>query len=72
MTDLCLMSPDPDTSELTVTSLHEGVSREQVQAATGWEVRFAEAVASTARPPDHELKVLRELHARTARAHAGA
>jgi glutaconate CoA-transferase, subunit B len=70
ITDLCLLAPDPETSELTVTSLHEGVTRDQVREVTGWQVRFTDEVADTAPPTARELAVLRELHARTARAHA--
>lgn len=71
ITDLCVMQPDPDTAELTVTSLHPGVTPEEVQDKTGWEVRFAEGVETTTPPTENELSVLRELHARTERAHAG-
>nr|WP_211262639.1 CoA-transferase subunit beta [Nitriliruptor alkaliphilus] len=71
ITDLCLLEPDPVTAELTVTSLHEGVTREQVRDATGWEVRFADDLPTTPPPTARELEVLRELHARTERAHAG-
>jgi glutaconate CoA-transferase, subunit B len=72
ITDLCLLEPSPETAELTVTSLHEGVTREQVRAATGWEIRFADEVATTPPPTDEELEVLRELQARTDRAHSRA
>ena len=71
ITDLCLMTPDPETRELVVTSLHAGVTREQVTQATGWPVRFADEVATTPAPTAEELRVLRDLHARTERAHAG-
>jgi glutaconate CoA-transferase, subunit B len=70
MTDLCVMEPDSDSKELTVVSLHPGVSREQVQAACGWPLRFAEDLAETPAPTTEELTVLRDLHARTERAHA--
>jgi glutaconate CoA-transferase, subunit B len=70
ITDLCLLEPDPQTSELIVTSLHEGVTREQVRDATGWPVRFADRVATTPPPRADELRVLRELQARTDAAHA--
>ncbi len=70
ITDLCIMRPDPQTKELTVTALHPGVTREQVQANTGWQVRFAEMLETTPPPTDEELSVLRDLQARTARAHA--
>lgn len=71
ITDLCVMKPDPDTKELVVVSLHPGVSREDVIEATGWEVRFAEQLESTPEPSEKELTILRELKARTERAHAG-
>ncbi len=57
---------------MTVTSIHPGVTREQVANAAGWPVRFASAVAETPAPTEQELSVLRELHARTARAHGEA
>ncbi|MFC0327353.1 CoA-transferase subunit beta [Halomonas organivorans] len=71
ITDLCVMKPDPETKELTVVSLHPGVTAEQVQEATGWEIRFAEQLESTPEPSARELEVLRELKDRTARAHTG-
>jgi glutaconate CoA-transferase subunit B len=69
VTDLCLLRPDPETKELVVTSIHEGATREQIVERTGWPVMFAEAVEATPPPTDDELRVLRELEARTARAH---
>ncbi len=72
ITDLCIMEPDSQTRELAVTSLHPGVSREQVVAATGWAVRFAPTVGETPEPGSRELEVLRDLRARTARAHGAA
>jgi glutaconate CoA-transferase subunit B len=71
ITDLCVMRPDPETKELTVVSLHEGVTREQIRANTGWPIRFAASVAHTPLPTENELTVLRDLQARTARAHGG-
>jgi glutaconate CoA-transferase subunit B len=69
MTDLCVMGPDPATCELTVTELYPGVGREAVQEQCGWPIRFASDVADMAAPTAEELSVLRELQARTARAH---
>jgi glutaconate CoA-transferase subunit B len=69
VTDLCIMRPDPETNEMIVTSIHPGVARQRVAENTGWEVRFADPVEETAPPAAHELEVLRDLHARTARAH---
>lgn len=69
ITDLCVLEPDPETRELVVTSLHEGVSRDEVVAACGWPVRFAPELTTTPAPTAHELQVLRELQERTRRAH---
>lgn len=69
ITDLCVLEPDAETRELTVTSLHPGISRKQVQEATGWTVRFAGDLAVTRVPETVELDVLRELRARTSEAH---
>lgn len=72
ITDLCVMRPDPESKELTVTALHPAVSREQVATNTGWAVRFAGDLQVSAAPSEQELGVLRELVARTARAHGTA
>jgi glutaconate CoA-transferase subunit B len=69
VTDLCMMRPDPDSSEFVVVSLHPGVSRDRVRECTGWPVRFAEPVEDTPAPAAAELATLRDLQARTARAH---
>ena len=69
ITDLCMMRPDAQTRELTVFALHPGVTREHVEANTGWVVRFAADLTVTAAPTAQELAVLRDLQARTARAH---
>lgn len=71
-TDLCVMAPDIDTRELTVQSLHPGVTREDVIKQTGWPVQFAKNVTTTSAPAKTELNALRALKERTAKAHAGA
>ena len=71
ITDLGILSPDPVTKELTLTSVHPGVTEENVVAATGWPLKVAPTVDTTAPPTDLELSVLRELQERTAKAHAG-
>ena len=71
VTDLCIMEPDPESCELTVASLHPGVTREAVQAQCGWPLRFAVGAGETPPPTAEELGVLRDLHARTAVAHGG-
>lgn len=72
ITDLCVMSPDPETKEMIVIALHPGVTEEDVRAATGWQVRFASQVDRTHPPTQAELSVLRDLQERTAQAHGAA
>jgi glutaconate CoA-transferase subunit B len=69
ITDLCVFEPDPETKEMTVTSIHPGVTRDQIDGNTGWEVKYAASLGETAAPSGGELAVLRELHARTKRLH---
>jgi glutaconate CoA-transferase subunit B len=69
-TDLCVLRPHPVTKELEVTSIHPGVTAEQIAQATGWTVRFAEDSEQTPPPTALELSTLRDLLARTVRAHS--
>ena len=71
ITDLGILTPDPETKELTLTSLHPGVAVEKVIESTGWPLKVAANLATTPPPTDAELTVLRDLNARTAKAHAG-
>ncbi|HZO45775.1 MAG TPA: CoA-transferase subunit beta [Xanthobacteraceae bacterium] len=72
VTDLCIFEPDPQSKEMIVTSIHPGVTRDQINDNTGWPVRYAANVAASKAPTADELVILRELHARTARAHGAA
>lgn len=72
ITDLCIMSSDPDTCEFVVTSLHPGVTRDRVRENTGWDLRFTQIVEETSPPHKLELEALRDLNARTAIAHGTA
>jgi glutaconate CoA-transferase subunit B len=71
ITDLGILTPDPATKELTLTSVHPGGDVEHVKKATGWALKVAATVNTTAPPTAVELSVLRDLQERTARAHAG-
>jgi glutaconate CoA-transferase subunit B len=61
VTDLGVLEPDPETGELTLTSIHPGVSREDALAATGWELRVAEDLEVGEPPSATELAALRAL-----------
>ncbi|HEU5274298.1 MAG TPA: CoA-transferase subunit beta [Xanthobacteraceae bacterium] len=69
ITDLCVFEPDPVTKEMTVVSVHPGVTSEQIDGNTGWKVRYAGRIAETPVPTAAELSTLRDIHARTKRAH---
>jgi glutaconate CoA-transferase subunit B len=72
ITDLCVLEPDPETSELTVTTLYPHARREAVQENCGWTLKFAEHVREEEPPTAIELETLRELQERTRRAHGVA
>ena len=65
VTDLGILRPDPETKELVLSALHPGATVEQAREATGWELRVAEDLAETDPPTEDELRILRDLHART-------
>lgn len=70
ITDLAIWQPDPTTKEFTVISLHQGVSKKQMQDTVSWPIKYSDDLATTPTPTTQELKVLRDLKARTAAAHA--
>jgi glutaconate CoA-transferase subunit B len=47
--------------EMTLVSLHPGVTLEQVRAEIGWELRVAPEITTTEPPSEDELRVLRDL-----------
>jgi glutaconate CoA-transferase subunit B len=64
ITDLGVLEPDPETMELTLTQLHDGVEADQVREATGWPLAAAAEPRRTEPPTDEELTALRELTSR--------
>ena len=61
VTDLAIMGFDEQSKEMKVLSLHEGVSNEQVQDNTGFDLAFDDTVHTTQPPTPEELAVVREL-----------
>jgi glutaconate CoA-transferase subunit B len=61
VTDLGVLEPDPVTRELVLTRVHPGVTAADARAATGWELRVSEQLATTEPPTAEELGALREL-----------
>ena len=61
VTDLAIMGFDEQSKEMKVLSLHDGVSNEQVQDNTGFDLAFDDTVQTTQPPEPEELAVVREL-----------
>ena len=59
VTDLGML--EPRDGELTLTRLHPGVTVEEAQEATGWDLRVADDLGESEPPTDAELAVLRSL-----------
>ena len=71
ITDLGVLRPDPETKELALVALHPGATIEAAREATGWDLKTAESLAVTDPPTERELRLLRELKARTEAARKG-
>ena len=65
ITDLGVLEPDLDTSELTLTCVHPGVSVDDARAATAWSLRVADDVEVGEPPTERELAALRALRTAT-------
>ncbi|WAL69614.1 CoA-transferase subunit beta [Amycolatopsis cynarae] len=63
ITDLGVFRPDPETAELVLTGIHEGVEVAQVREATGWDLKVSPELSRTPAPTEAELEALRELKA---------
>jgi glutaconate CoA-transferase subunit B len=62
ITDIGVLRPDA-SGELVLTALHPGRTVEEAVAATGWPLRLAESLDTTAPPTAEELRMLRALTA---------
>jgi glutaconate CoA-transferase subunit B len=69
ITDYGVLKPLPETDELHLTALFDGVTVDEARAATGWPLKIAVAVDTFTPPTRIELETLRALHARTREAH---
>lgn len=57
VTDLGILEPD-ETGELTLTALHPNKTFEDACANTGWELKIAAELRTTAPPSPEELRIL--------------
>jgi glutaconate CoA-transferase subunit B len=65
ITDLGVLRPSAEGGELELTAVHAGVDVDTVRAATGWELRVREPLATTEPPTALELETLRALRGRS-------
>jgi len=63
ITDLGVLRPDPETSELVLTGIFPGVSVDLVRERTGWELGVSAELAEIHPPSEVELGALRALMA---------
>jgi glutaconate CoA-transferase subunit B len=61
VTDLAILGFDETTRRMKVEALHPGVTADEVQDATGFDLMIEPGAAATAPPNERELAVLREL-----------
>ncbi|HXW80165.1 MAG TPA: CoA-transferase [Acidimicrobiales bacterium] len=71
ITDLGLLRPRSSDLQLELTHLHPGVTLEQAQRATGWDLAVSPDLACTEPPSAEELTLLRRLTATLASRPAG-
>ena len=69
ITDFGVLKPLPETDELHLSALFDGVTVDDARAATGWPLKVAASVDAITPPTPIELETLRALHARTREAH---
>jgi len=60
VTDLGTYGFDEGTGEMTLRTLHPGVTLDQVRENMGWEPRVAEDLGETEPPTEEELRLIRE------------
>jgi glutaconate CoA-transferase subunit B len=61
VTDLGILEYESSAGELVLTSLHQGVSVDEIQEATGWPLAMDKSLSQTPAPTGQELSVLRQL-----------
>jgi glutaconate CoA-transferase subunit B len=60
VTDIAVHGFDPDTGEMTVLSLHPGITLDDVRGSMGWEPKVSPDIGTTEAPSAEELRLIRE------------
>jgi glutaconate CoA-transferase subunit B len=59
VTDLGTYGFDEATGEMTLLTMHPGVTIDDVRANTGWEPRVSDDLGETPVPTEDELRIMR-------------
>ena len=68
VTNLCVMDFNGPDNAIRVISLHPGVTFDEVQAATGFELHKADTIATTPLPDAEALEIIAQLDPHNIRA----
>lgn len=62
ITDLCVFDFEPALAgrEMVVSEIYQGVTQEQIRAASGFEIKFAQAPRTTPTPTAQEIELIRK------------
>jgi hypothetical protein len=61
VTNLCVLDFETPDHRMRLRSVHPGVSVEEVEAATGFELALPDEVAESRLPTDDELRLIRDV-----------
>jgi acyl CoA:acetate/3-ketoacid CoA transferase beta subunit len=61
ITDLAILGFNPDTSEVQVESIHDGVSQEDIRMNTGFDISYSSDFQITVPPTSDEVQLIRSL-----------
>ena len=61
ITDLCVMDFSGPDHKVAIKSLHPGITAEQVQENTGFELHIPDSIPTTAAPTEEQLAIIREI-----------
>jgi glutaconate CoA-transferase subunit B len=60
VTDKAIFTFCPDTGEMLLSSIHPGVTVEQVKAEIGWPIKVSDDLKTTVEPDEEELRLVRK------------
>ena len=61
MTNLAVMDFNPETRQMRVLTMHEGVTTEMIRDNTGFDIEIPDNVGVTPTPSDEDLRLIREV-----------